>query len=365
MENMRACLLFIVITSFSIQLFSQVNVVDAQSKLIWNTYDFIPGNEIIFEDNLENENNGEFPSKWDLAGGVVENANLAGQNIILFAQMGAYLNNMGIVPLMKTPANDYLPEEFTIEFDAYFELGLPSQNIYRIILFDAKNQKSKIDAKSYSSIDISQQTVVFGSVKGAFPNTEYNPSKPFTVAKAGWRHIAVSFNKRALKVYLDDARIINAPNVSFDPMGITLLFDARNKKQGYIKNIRIAKGAVPLYEKVLTDGKFVTTGIKFDVNKATIKPESMGTINYVFKMLQDNPNLKFSIEGHTDSDGSDDTNQVLSEKRAKAVCDELSKLGISNERLSSKGWGESKPISDNITSEGKSQNRRVEFVIIK
>ena len=68
---------------------------------------------------------------------------------------------------------------------------------------------------------------------------------------------------------------------------------------GYVKNVRVAKGAVPLYDKLLTDGKLVTTGIKFDVNKATIKTESIGTINYVVKMMQDHPELKFSVEGHT------------------------------------------------------------------
>jgi len=121
---------------------------------------------------------------------------------------------------------------------------------------------------------------------------------------------------------------------------------------------------VPLYDKFLTDGKFVTTGIKFDVAKATIKPESMGTINYVVKMMQDHPELKFSVEGHTDSDGDDATNQKLSEARAKAVMETMIKAGISADRLTSKGHGESKPMSGNDTPEGKAQNRRVEFVKI-
>jgi len=330
--------------------------------LTWQNYDFVPGTEIIFEDNQQDEQNGEFPSKWDLVGGVVENAGLANENIIMFVKMGAMLNRQGIVPLIKNPANDYLPEAFTIEFDAYFEQNLPSSNIYRLYLYDAKNQKNKIDAKSYTAIDITQQTVICGSSKGSFPNTEYSPSKPYTVQNPGWRHVAISFNKRALKVYLDNARIINVPNVSFDPMGITLLFDARNDKKGYIKNVKIAKGAVPLYDKLLTDGKFVTTGIKFDVNKATIKPESMGTINYVIKLMQDHPELNFSVEGHTDSDGDEAGNQTLSEKRAEAVRDELIKSGIESSRLTVKGWGETKPVSDNNTAEGKAQNRRVEFV---
>ncbi len=354
-------LLFIAAVSLC-ALFAQDNLNVAYQGVNWNKYDFVPGTDIIFEDNLEGEQNGEFPSKWDLVGGTVENANLDGENVIMLIDMGAFLNKMGIVPMIKNPATDYLPEEFTIEFDAYFELNLPSGNLYRIYLYDAKNQKNKIDSKLYPAIDITQQTVRFGDATGGYPGSNLTPSKPFTVKNPGWRHVAISFNKRALKVYLDDARIVNAPNVGFDPVGLTLLFNARNDKKGYIKNIRIAKGAVPLYDKLLTDGKFVTTGIRFDVNKATIKPESMGTLNYVVKMMTDNPSLNFSVEGHTDSDGDEALNQKLSEQRAKAIMDKLIEMGIVANRLSSKGWGESKPMNTNSNKEEKAQNRRVEFV---
>lgn len=333
-----------------------------QTQLTWAKYDFVPGTEVIFEDNQEGEQNGEFPSKWDLEGGVVENANLNGENIIYFSKMRANINRQGIVPLMKTPENDYLTDEFTIEFDAFFQKDAGSGNIYKLKFFDVKNQKNNTAQKDFSDLDITQYTARLGNSNGAYPNSGYSHTTPYTVKNPGWRHIAISFNKRAMKVYSDDARILNIPNLGFNPAGVTFLFNADDKTKGYIKNVRIAKGAVPLYDKVLTDGKFVTTGIKFDVNKATIKPESAGTINYVVKMMQDNPDWRFSVEGHTDSDGSDAANQTLSEKRAEAVCNELVKLGISADRLASKGWGESKPVAGNDTPEGKAQNRRVEFV---
>jgi len=132
--------------------------------------------------------------------------------------------------------------------------------------------------------------------------------------------------------------------------------------QGYIKNIRIAQGAVPLYDKFLTDGKIVTSGIRFDVNRATIRPESMGVINEIVNLLKQNPELRFSVEGHTDSDGNPASNQTLSEERAKAVVGKMVELGISPSRLTSKGHGQSQPIAPNSTPEGKAQNRRVEFV---
>jgi OOP family OmpA-OmpF porin len=70
----------------------------------------------------------------------------------------------------------------------------------------------------------------------------------------------------------------------------------------------------------------------------------------------------FSVEGHTDSDGDDAFNQTLSEARAKTVMDKLTSMGISTDRLTSKGWGETMPVTSNETAEGKAENRRVEFV---
>jgi len=328
--------------------------------LQWAKYDFVPGTEIIFEDNQEGEQNGEFPSKWDLVSGSVENANFDGQNVIYFIKCNA--NSGGnIVPLIKNSTEDYLPDEFTIEFDAYFN---EKSSNYSVFLADDKNQL-KLD----KTMRADEKWLRFGKNGGEHKQDIERKFYPgFSGAKTDntskWRHISVSFNTRALKAYMDDARIINIPNLGYNPTGVGLAYHnpGGGANVGYIKNIRIAKGAVPLYDKFLTDGKFVTTGIKFDVNKATIKAESMGTINYVVKMMQDHTELKFSVEGHTDSDGDDASNLKLSEARAKAVMDQMVKLGIDKSRLTSKGLGESKPMAGNDTPEGKAQNRRVEFV---
>jgi outer membrane protein OmpA-like peptidoglycan-associated protein len=88
----------------------------------------------------------------------------------------------------------------------------------------------------------------------------------------------------------------------------------------------------------------------------------MGVINTIYQLMKEHPELRFSIEGHTDSDGDDSFNQKLSEQRAETVLNALLQMGIDGSRLTSKGWGESKPLSDNSTPEGKANNRRVEFV---
>lgn len=325
------------------------------AKVEWKKYDFIPGSEIIFEDNLVDEVNGEFPSRWDLFEGSAEVAELNGEKVICIrGDINMY--RKGIVPFLKNRKEDYLPDEFTLEFDAYYspEASYPR---YFVTLFDRKNQKG-IGPK-YLGINFG--AVRYGEITGSIPGlSDLNNTKTPI-----WRHIAISFNKRALKVYLDETRVLNIPNFEENPSGITLSAEAVSEMYYFIKNIRLAKGAVPLYDKFLTDGKIVTTGIKFDVNKATIKPESMGVINNIVKILNDHPELKFSVEGHTDSDGDDAFNQKLSEERAQSVMNKLVELGIDGSRLTSKGWGESKPVSDNSTPEAKANNRRVEFVKIK
>ena len=90
----------------------------------------------------------------------------------------------------------------------------------------------------------------------------------------------------------------------------------------------------------------------------------MGAINEIYTLMKDNPDLKFSVEGHTDSQGDDAFNLKLSEERANAVRSKLIEMGISADRLAAKGWGESKPISNNASPEDMANNRRVEFVKI-
>ncbi len=327
-----------------------------QLTLKWNKYDFVPGEKIIFEDNQDGEENGEFPSRWDLAGGGnVENASFGDQNVIYFKEAESC-----IIPFFKEPAKDNLPDLFTVEFDCWFEPDEYCQ--YYVDFWDHKNQ-------SESTIDIDPLIINANHAginrvgEGYYPGFEEKGE----ITTGYWRHVAISFNTRALKVYLDDARVINIPNLGINPEGLTICCDYMNTvgTQGinrFVKNVRIAEGAVKLYDKLMQDGKIVANGIRFDVNKATIKPESMGVINAIYALLKDHPEINLSIEGHTDSDGDETLNQSLSEKRAQAVADHLVNMGIDGSRLASKGWGESKPAGPNSTSEGKAANRRVEFV---
>ena len=105
--------------------------------------------------------------------------------------------------------------------------------------------------------------------------------------------------------------------------------------------------------------------ILFNTGKSSIKATSTSVIINIIKILNEYPNARFSIEGHTDSVGSEVTNQKLSTERALAVKTFLIEQGISTSRLESIGYGEQKPIATNMYKEGRSQNRRVEINLIK
>ena len=119
--------------------------------------------------------------------------------------------------------------------------------------------------------------------------------------------------------------------------------------------------ATEMFDAINKDG-FVALYINFETGKSDIKPESRPIIEQIVEMLKQNPTLKVSIEGHTDNVGSDKSNKTLSENRAKSVMNALTSAGIEKSRLSSKGWGATKPIDDNSTEDGRFKNRRVEIV---
>lgn len=315
-----------------------------ENQNVWTKYDFVPGDTVLFEDLLTNEQNGEFPSKWDLKSGNVEIALLGDQRVINFPDTKL----AEIVPLISEK-DDYLPEKFTIEFDAYFSEFCTR---YTINLYDKVNQKKPANLPE---IIISPKDIfVYGKGKTEFDENENYPY---------WQRVAISFNTRSLKIYFGEKRITNIPNLGADPSGFSIRTKQCHSDQAaLLKNIRIAKGSMNLYERVVTDGKFITNGIRFDVGKATLRPESMGVINSIAKLLNEHKDLNFSIEGHTDSDGNESDNLKLSEERAKAVKSALTVSGISTDRLTCKGLGESNPLDNNNTPEGKANNRRVEFI---
>jgi len=107
---------------------------------------------------------------------------------------------------------------------------------------------------------------------------------------------------------------------------------------------------------------FMALYINFDTGKYDIKPESQPIIDQITQLMKDNPDLKLSVEGHTDNVGTPQNNKLLSENRAKAVMGAVVSAGVDASRLTAVGWGQERPIADNRSEEGRAKNRRVEIV---
>lgn len=103
------------------------------------------------------------------------------------------------------------------------------------------------------------------------------------------------------------------------------------------------------------------SGVNFDFNKATLKPESTPVLETAAALLKAKPTVAVEVQGHTDAVGDDATNQKLSEARAETVCAWLVGHGTEAKRLSAHGYGRSQPVADNGSSEGRAKNRRVEL----
>ena len=334
--------------------------------------DFVPGSVVIFEDNLQGEKMGEFPSKWDIFHGNAEIVEINGEKCINY-------QDARITPLFNE-GKPYLTEQFTIEFDAYFfhEKIWEEQNGgdlhgWASIDFRQFDQPEIEDVggdnvfefklETQTDIDrdkfIEDKNVHYWWKVGSDWRTGEYELKNIEFEK--WHHIALSFNKRALKVYVDEQRVINIPNMNA-PKWVVFGTNSDAPRTHFIKNVRIAKGAVPLYDRLASDGKIVTYAITFDTGKASIRPESTGEINRITKIMTDDPSINFEIQGHCDNTGSDAVNDPLSQKRAEAILAALVANGIDASRLTAVGKGAHEPIADNATDEGRAKNRRVEFV---
>jgi len=161
----------------------------------------------------------------------------------------------------------------------------------------------------------------------------------------------------------------NSPDKIVAHKGSTWIF-IDNRGEFYYQTVVMEKvmqqevtaDASTLSGEINKSGHVAVYGIHFDTGKAAILPDSENTLGEIVKMLQQNGSLKLRVEGHTDNQGSAAANQGLSEKRAQAVVAWLTAHGVPAPRLSAQGLGQSKPVSDNATEEGRAKNRRVELV---
>ncbi len=217
------------------------------------------------------------------------------------------------------------------EFDLYEQARPLQVSYFKGKVFDNET-KAPVDAK-FELIDLKTSQII----NQAYAN-KYTGE--FLVCLPINKDYALNISKKGYLFYSE--------NFTFS--------DLNDKGKPYIKDI-------PL-QKIITGSKIILKNIFFETNSFELKPESTAELNKIIQFLNDNPTLKIEISGHTDNTGNKILNQKLSENRAKAVVDFLVSKGISISRLISKGYGETQPVADNSTDEGRALNRRTEFKVI-
>lgn len=331
-------------------------------------YDFVPGDTIVFEDNFEKDEDGEFASHWNQGDGQGAVNNFAGRKALTLT--GSNLTQ--ISPAIK--AQKYLADSWTLEYDSYAIDGVEMPRIY----LQPDNKKRgperfawsdwvamiNLSRSNFSDLQLETHTkdhVDEITLQTAMPDFMQKPA-----FKNQWHHIAVAFREGRLKIYVDQFRVYSLQDLGVHPQAIALGATGDKAKPAVLSNVRIANGAgIKIVDKKFTEAKIVTHGINFDNDRATLKPESMGTLNMVADVLKNNPEIRFDIQGHTDNSGNAAHNLALSQQRAEAVKQQLVAMGVDGARLSTKGLGDTKPMADNASPEGRANNRRVEFVTLK
>jgi outer membrane protein OmpA-like peptidoglycan-associated protein len=343
----------------------------------YSKFDFVPGEKILSTEDFSQDAIGDFPAKW--------NTNGSGEVVTVDGQQGHWLmiNKKGrFIPEYITN----LPENFTFQFDVICNEKFNFySNALQVFFLTGTNDKkaleySFIPLEKRSGIKVGVHPANAGSTGGtAYVNTfedgepvinnevnttRFNSNTGKTKVKVSiWRQ------KQRVRVYLNEEKVFDLPRAFATGKNYsTVLFELwsgmHNDLDRYlISNIELAVGAPDTRNKLITEGKYVTRGILFDVNSDKIKPESYGVLKDIAAVLNENPGVKVKIVGHTDADGKDADNLTLSKNRAASVKDALmNEFKIDAARMETDGKGESQPVDKNDTSAGKANNRRVEFI---
>ncbi len=345
----------------------------------YSKFDFVPGEKVILFEDFTKDNIGDFPDKW--------NTNGSGEIVTVNKAEGRFLMTRKEVVMYPEWIKD-LPDNFTVEFDLmctdefsyysdFFVVGFTTAlNVGKEFRAFGKFGDGRIDNGGGFEIGVDPEnaggsqgsTYAYSSNNKQEVLRSENDQDVFMAPQKTIARISIWRQKTRVRVYINDKKVWDLPKLVADGLKLKSIYfrneGASNDNDAfYVGNIRVAVGAPDTRNKLITEGKFVTRGILFDINSDKIKPESYGAIKDIANVLKENTDVKVKIIGHTDSDGDEAKNLELSKKRAEAVKQFLTKeFAIDASRMTTDGKGENQPAENNNTPEGKANNRRVEFI---
>lgn len=325
-------------------------------------FDFVPGTEVIYTTDFSNEAMGDFPVDF--------NTNASGEVVTINGKSGKWLSmnkNGAFIP--DNIKN--LPDNFTLEFDAGI-IGEPSNNYsgFGINFTTIEDELMKDVLFHYGSVlwmhaGAEQANIGIYPESGATAIENEIKMNQWNITNKNFVRVSIWRQKGRLRVYIGKEKVVDVPRFFVENKPYNLAFFRRffEDCELVISNIRFAHAGADMRTKFMSEGRFSTNEILFDVNSDVIKKESTTTIKEIAALLQENTSVKMKIVGHTDSDGEANANVALSKKRAESVKNKLiSEYGIAASRLSTDGKGASQPIESNGNAAGKAKNRRVEFI---
>lgn len=327
----------------------------------YSNYDFVPGDKVLLYEDFSQDAVGDFPALWttDVAG-EVNTLNIAPGNWLnLNSTEGTYWFMQDI---------DF-PKNFILEMDIVPKPGAPRFAADVVIFGESSHSEmDKSGDPGTCGLHVKIEKNIWetsGYKKGANEKLTGSSTNNLVVPEKV-NHVILWVQNRRVRIYHAGGKVLDVPTNIYEGSKFSrLCFKLyRGASSGsYISNIKITTAAPDTRNKLLTEGKLVTYGIYFDVNKDVVKPESYGTLKDIAAILNEVPDVKVKILGHTDADGQDAANLDLSKRRAASVKAELAKnFGVNADRLVTDGLGEGQPVAPNDTPVNKALNRRVEFV---
>ncbi|MBP7497893.1 MAG: OmpA family protein [Bacteroidales bacterium] len=339
------------------------NVQDDRQFTTYKKYEFISGDQVLYFEDFSQDILGEYPAKWNTDGG--------GEVVTIDKYPGNWFKpNLEAVHLPEITLK--LAENYTLEFDFIYSYKENSNCFYFDLYekIEGEGINELVPGVGGFSISLNQDWVGNSNWKDQNYGTNWNQFSTTHLENNNNKIIRVSLwvQKQRVRLWLDQEKVFDVvrlipEGLKINTFRINLHSCEMPDYNAYITNIRIAQSTPDIRSKLITEGKLTVNGIYFDSGSDKIKPESYPVLKEISKVLTDNPTVKVKIIGHTDSDGDDVKNLTLSQKRAAAVKNSLSaEFGIDASRMETDGKGEKEPISLNNTSEGKANNRRVEFI---
>lgn len=320
------------------------------SAKVWENYDFVPGNKILFFTDFSEDKVGNFARGLKYVSGPMEVVDRDGVKVLRSIARSTLL----------IPVGRILPQRFTLELDL---ISMNPGIVDQLVLEGGKDRDRGANS---AEIDWSPRgTFILGSGQNQGTSPVSIPDAMQTQIIGNVTHIRVLMDSGYFKMYVNERRMYNNPDLQFRRDSVIRVEVHGSEEQPvFVTSIRLAESETDvLYDALTAKGRWVTQGILFATGKADLQPESRPVLKEIAATLKQHSDLKVLIEGHTDNVGSTASNLALSDARAAAVKTALvGDFGVDADRVSTKGLGDTKPAVPNTTAAGRAQNRRVEVV---